>query len=159
MKGDQHVKLHFIWNPLPNMIIYDDVLSLTNLNCKTWLSIAVQKDKINDLIWLFNCKHMWEHEIKPRTSVHGRSACRNMFVGFGGRITLDLQSRACSLVWSFHQIQLMCSAKPIYHSHVLGLVSMAVCRLGCIMSIMQVIDLLRFEWFVTGLVENGPSCK
>ncbi len=33
------------------MIIYDDVLSLTNLNCKAWLSIVVQKDKINNLIW------------------------------------------------------------------------------------------------------------
>ncbi len=53
LKGDQYDKLRFIWNPLPSMIIYNDVFPITNLNCKALLSIVVQKDKINDLIWLF----------------------------------------------------------------------------------------------------------
>ncbi len=41
---------------------------------------------------LFNCKHKLNHDIKPRTSVHGRLACENMLIGFGRRITFDLQS-------------------------------------------------------------------
>ncbi len=35
LKEDQLDKLRFIWNPLPSMIIYDDVLSLINLNVQS----------------------------------------------------------------------------------------------------------------------------
>ncbi len=37
LKGDQLDKLCFIWNPLHRMIIYDDVLSLANLNVRSMI--------------------------------------------------------------------------------------------------------------------------